>query len=111
MPKDTPATDALNAQGTLEPGTEGYWRVWGATVFDVKPGDLVMVGWRDDNGETGIDEWEVAASAPRGEGHELHDQIRPRFTSPAGDYFSIGALQPIHLLRRGRHHVLGDHVR
>ena len=32
----------FEAQGTLQPGEEGWWKVWGANVHSVRPGDLVM---------------------------------------------------------------------
>ena len=30
-------TAALDAEGALEPGTEGYWQVWGARTEDIEP--------------------------------------------------------------------------
>jgi hypothetical protein len=52
----TPVTDALNAQGAIQPGTEGWWKVWGATLNDVRDGDLVMIGTRSPDGGKAIHE-------------------------------------------------------
>ena len=43
----TPVTEALNGQGTLRPGQEGWWKVYGAQASDVQAGDLIMVKPRD----------------------------------------------------------------
>jgi len=90
-----PVEAALNAQGILQPGQPGYWKVWGAQASDIRPGDLVMVKYED----TGIREYEVAELAPRG-GSNLLDVVRPRFLSTAGDLFTVGALQPVEVLRK-----------
>lgn len=101
----------LEDQGALEPGQDGYWKVFGAMAYDVQQGDLVMVGWKDrETGETGVDQYQVAALAPR-EDQPFMDQVRPRFRSPSGEFFTIGALQPIQLVRWGTHHVLAKSVR
>lgn len=115
----TPFTDALEAQGTLTPGTEGYWQVWGASVRDVRAGDLVLLKYADYPEPL---EYEVAAYDPRvadhdspadavaGRGSSLADQIRPRFKTPLDETFTIGALQPVVLLRKGTHNMLSDYV-
>jgi hypothetical protein len=104
-----PVTDALDAQGRMEPGTEGWWKVWGACAADIQPGDLVMVGWRDDNGCKGIDEHTVGNPAPWG---DLRDSCRRRFTDPVtGKPFSVGYLQPVAIVRRGTHNILSDYAR
>lgn len=36
------AIEEIEAQGTLEPGQDGWWRVWGASILDVKAGDVVI---------------------------------------------------------------------
>ena len=105
-PKATePMTAALDAQGALEPGTEGYWQVWGARTQDIQPGDLVMIRYED----TGISEFEVAELAPRGDG-DLRDTIRPRFRAATGELFHVGALQPVVVMRKGTHHTLAGSV-
>jgi len=35
------AVAAFEAQGALTPGAEGWWKVWGATPADARPGDLL----------------------------------------------------------------------
>ena len=32
----------LESQGTLAPGTQGWWKVWGAGVGHVRPGDIIL---------------------------------------------------------------------
>jgi hypothetical protein len=92
-----------------QPGEPGYWRVHGARAYDIRVGDLVLTGWDDDDGIRRHGDYEVAAFAPRGD--DLHDQIRPRFLATNGEWFSVGALQPIGLLRAGTHGTLADSVR
>ncbi len=112
--RNTPVTDALDAQGTLQPGTEGYWKVWGARASDIRPGDLVMVK----NQDNVISEYEVLDYAPRGREGTMMDLIRPRFRAPAksagagtGQLFSVGAMQAVVVLRKGTHHTLAESVR
>lgn len=122
------ATEIINGQGRLKPGEEGYWRVWGASARDVQPGDIVVLRYAD--GEAG--EYEVGEYAPR-EAREVDgrpntalddmrarghtggglsmDQIRPRWRATDGELFTIGAMQPIALLRKSTHNILSDHVR
>lgn len=35
------AQEAFENQGSITPGTEGFWRVWGAQVRHIQIGDLV----------------------------------------------------------------------
>jgi hypothetical protein len=86
------------AQGELKPGEQGWWKVWGARIIDVRAGDLLLV--KDAN--TG----EVVA--------DLVSEIRPAggwagmrllYTSDGVDR-SIGALAPFVLLRQGTHNML-----
>jgi hypothetical protein len=104
-----PVTGALDEQGRLEPGTEGWWRVWGASARDIRPGDLVMTGWRNSDGSSGHGEHTAGEPAPWG---DLRDSCRVRFTDAVtGELFSVGMLQPMALLRRGTHNTLSDYVR
>jgi hypothetical protein len=126
-----PLTVALEAQGSLQPGQEGWWKVWGASVRDVQPGDIVMLKYADD-APGQVHEYEVEAYAPRvsrivdgrsntphddmmARGHTgggvSYDQLRPRFRAKSGELFSIGGLQPIVLVRKGTHNFLSDYVR
>lgn len=111
------ATEIINSQPALQPGQDGYWRVWGASVRDVQAGDIVLLKYAD--GEAC--EYEVDAYAPRGNDHDtvtqafrgvgnLNDQIRPRFRATDGELFTIGALQPMALIRKSTHNILSDYV-
>ena len=102
----TPFNDQLAAQGDLQPGEEGYWQVWGARVGDIKPGDLVMLKYSDAPEPS---EYQVAEAAPRGDGH-LMDTVRPRFLATSGELFTVGALQPIVVLRKGTRHTLAESI-
>ena len=92
-------TNTLDAQGVLQPGEEGYWKIWGAHARDVQVGDLLMVRWNKADGSHEIGEYEIA---------ELLDDevIAPKFRATDGRTFRIGALQKIVLLRKGTHHTL-----
>ena len=99
--------DVLNAQnvfGRMQPGTPGYWQVWGARVYDIEPGDLVMTK----NKEGKYLEYEVGACVRRG---DRWDIVQPGFRTPQGEQFALGALMSIVLLRRGAHHTLAGSVR
>lgn len=104
-----PVTAALAQQGKLEPGTPGWWQVWGARAVDIRPGDLVLAGWRDDAGETNYREYEVAEMAPWG-GDDRRDLLRVRFLTSFGTFASVGILQPMQLLRYGTRHMLANSI-
>lgn len=36
------AWSAYESQGLTQPGTNGWWKVWGARVVDIRPGDMVL---------------------------------------------------------------------
>ena len=94
----------------LQPGTEGYWTVHGARAYDIEPGDLVMSGWKDED-DPDIKrhaEYEVVELAPWG---DLRDSCRVRFLTTAGQFRSVGMLQPMVLLRHGSHGTLAASVR
>lgn len=106
----TPVTDALDAQGELEPGTEGWWKVWGASVTDIRAGDLVMAIRPAYKGRPAeILEFEITdAITPDG---GMADQCAPRFktTRPEPhDVIRLGMLMRVAVLRRGTHHTLAD---
>jgi hypothetical protein len=92
--------DRLNAQGEIAPGTEGWWRVFGARAQDVRPGDMVV---------TASCEFKVQERAPRGNG-DLRDVAVPRFLGTDGQYYYLGALQAIAVLRYGTKHTLADSI-
>lgn len=114
-----PVTARLDDQGSLEPGTPGYWEVWGASARDIRPGDLVMSGWKDRDDPSVIHhaEYEVAEMAPWGMSTvrpgepDLRDSCRVRFLTTAGTFASVGMLQPLALLRPGTHNTLSDYAR
>ena len=99
-------SDALDAQGTLQPGTEGWWQVWGARAQDIRPGDMVMMTYTDAPEPI---EFQVQEPAPRGD-NDLRDVVRPRFLATDGTHHHIGALQKIVVLRRGTRHTLADSI-
>jgi len=87
------AWQQAQAQGTLKPGAEGWWRVWGAGVGHVRPGDLVLLPGDVPTLITG--RWDCRA-AP----------VRAGFVSAEGDRFTLGALARLVILRRGTHNTL-----
>ena len=95
---ETPLTDALDAQGILQPGEQGWWRVYGARAEDILPGDLVMI--KDD-------EFQVAERAPWG---NRWDTLRVRFRTAAGELRTVGMLQPVEVVRRGTHCTLAQSI-
>ncbi len=101
-------SDALDAQGALQPGTEGWWQVYGARAQDVRPGDMIMMQSSDQPEPV---EFQVQDYAPRdAPGKDLRDVVRPRFLATDGTHRHIGALQPIVVLRRGTRHTLADSI-
>lgn len=85
----------------MQPGTQGWWKVWGARVSDIKPGDLVISKNKD--GEYCVDLIEdfcMTTSYP----------IRHGFVI-AGERTSFGALTAVVVLRQALHNILADSVR
>lgn len=83
----------FEAQGAIQPGTPGWWKVWGARPQHIRKGDLLLL---PENGTELIADTFVAKAAP----------LRFGFVNAEGDRFTIGALAPIVLLRRSDHNVL-----
>lgn len=105
-----PVTTMLDVvQGPLRPGEDGYWPVHGARAWDIKPGDLVMSGWKDEDGISRHAEYEVAEmasfTAP------TMNTIRVGFIATTGQFASVGMMQPMVLLRWGTHRTLSGSVR
>ncbi|HEY2644459.1 MAG TPA: hypothetical protein VGI56_11965 [Galbitalea sp.] len=104
--------DQEDERGVLHPGQEGYWKVWGARAIDIRPGDLVMSGWKDklDDGTEVIQhaEYEVAEmasfTAP------TMNTIRVGFIGTNGLFGSVGMLQAMVLLRWGTGNKLADSI-
>lgn len=76
----------IEAQPVLHPGDEGWWKVYGARVRDIRPGDYVLCK----DGE----EFYVQDT------YQGLDLIRPGIVID-GVRSSIGILHPITLLRKG----------
>jgi hypothetical protein len=106
-----PVTARRDDQGALQPSMPGYWKVWGATARDIRPGDLVMSGWKDRDNPDVIHhaEYEVAEMASFDA--PTMNTIRVGFITTSGTFASVGMLQPMALFRRGTHNTLSDHVR
>jgi hypothetical protein len=111
-----PLTARLDAQAGpdgegLAPGTPGYWTVAGARALDIRPGDLVLSGWKDSNDPSVIHhaEYEVAEMAHFKD--PMMDTVRVGFITTAGQFASVGMMQPMALARPGTHCTLGDYVR
>lgn len=104
--KDSHSGDAL------KPGQEGYWKVWGARAVDIRPGDLVMSGWKDkdyeNNGVLHHAEYEVmemaSFTAP------TMNSIRVGFIDSTGTFGSVGMMQAMVLMRWGTGNTLADSV-
>jgi len=82
--------EELEAQGVLNPGEAGWWKVWGASVADVLPGDLV--GSKVDG--------EVTLDLVEGTFESKAAPLRVGFVVD-GKRVTFGALAPIVLFRRG----------
>lgn len=89
----------LEAQPRLEPGTPGWWRVWGARVDDIRPGDIVMVKTANDEVETLFIEDTFPAKSIARYGIVV-----------GGERSTLGRLCPIVLVRRGTHNTLSDSI-
>lgn len=75
--------------GRKEPGTEGFWRVWGACWRDLRAGDVLMAKNRDTD-EVGVD-YVAEVLEPR--------MGRFRYVDQNGVTMSCGMLAPIEVLR------------
>jgi hypothetical protein len=96
---ETPAVTELRTQlaapERIEPGTEGWWQVYGATPDHVRAGDVLVM--LDPDGELTYDE--VATATVR--------SVDVRYTDPAGAVFRLGRMfRGFTLFRRGTHHTL-----
>lgn len=89
------ASATFEAQGPIAPGTEGFWKVWGAQVRTIRPGDLILTKDGDDfRWDLILDTFDAKASG-----------LRRGFVSDAGK-FTLGALAPVQVLRWGTHNTL-----
>ena len=97
---ETKTTDEVkaevDAQPVLEPGTEGWWRVWGASPHSIEPGDYVLCKDGD-----GVDEFYVQ-STYKPKSYPMTFGI-----VVDGREMTIGALAgPLVILRRGTKNTL-----
>jgi hypothetical protein len=110
-----PVTARLDAQDPdgegLKPGTPGYWSVWGARAMDIRPGDLVMSGWKDSDDPSVIHHAEYEVAEMAGFKDPMMDTVRVGFIATTGKFASVGMMQPMKLVRRGTHCTLSDYVR
>lgn len=90
--------NALTAQGVIQPGTGGYWRVFGARAQDIVTGDMVI---------TDSHEFQVGQVVRR---RDLRDIVCPAFLGTDGKTYHVGALQPIVVLRHGTRHILAPSI-
>jgi hypothetical protein len=107
----TPLTDALEAQearGPLRAGTEGWWKVWGATMQDVRDGDLIIARVRRDDGTREDVQYAVRRIIPE---DGILGAIWLRFITGTGDDRRLGRACPVVVYRHGTHNTLADSVR
>ena len=88
--------------GVLQPGTPGYWQVWGASARDVRVGDLVIARWENEDGTHSLEEYEIA---------EVTHGFPTRCVATDGRKFWLGALQRLAVLRQGTHNTLSPYCR
>jgi hypothetical protein len=103
-------TEIIDAQnedngGVLQPGQEGYWKIWGASSRDVVAGDLVIARWEQEDGSHVLAEYAIQEKLDNGNG------FAPRFLAESGESFRLGALQRIVVLRWGTGNTLSKHCR
>lgn len=91
----TQALAQLEAQGTLKPGEEGWWKVWGAKIHDARKGDLILSNVDGEVVPTLVEDTFKAKAYPMRAGI-VCDGARCTF----------GALSTIVLLRRGTKNTL-----
>jgi len=85
----------IEEQRALEPGTPGWWQVWGATVRDVSPGDFVVTRTDDFFVQ---DVYDARSAARLG-------------VVVDGQRETIGRMCPVAVLRRGTRATLSEHAR
>lgn len=80
----------------LAPGTEGFWKVWGARVSSIREGDLVLIPGDEGSSFSLITGTFAAKAAP----------MRRGLIDPEHGEFTLGALCPVIVLRWGTHNTL-----
>lgn len=97
FPSTASAAAHFALQGTLEPGQEGFWKVYGAKVNNIREGDLILT--QGEEGEatfTYIKGTFTAKAAP----------MRKGLIDDKGEQFTLGALLPVIVLRWDKHNLL-----
>lgn len=88
------AIDELEAQPVLQPGESGWWKVWGAQPRHIQAGDIILLD--------PVGDWiEVKGLFP-----SKAAPVRVGLIDANDAMFTIGALCPIVLMRRGTHNML-----
>lgn len=96
--------------GQLQPGMQGYWPVWGGSARDIRPGDLLFIGWKD--AEAGCSKFaDVEVAEMASFTAPAMNSIRVGFITSSGVFDSVGMLQPVQILRWGTGNILSDTVR
>lgn len=92
----------FESQPALDPGQDGWWKVWGASPQDIRAGDLVFTRGEADGDVDSffVQETFTSKAAPMRVGIVVD-----------GRQQSIGALAPIVLVRRGTKNTLAGSVR
>lgn len=85
--------EVLDAQPRLQPGEEGWWKVWGARPHNVRAGDAVVLD--ADEGWLYVQETYEPKTAPMRVGWVVD-----------GERMTYGALAPVVVLRRETHNTL-----
>jgi hypothetical protein len=95
----TEAIAFFEGQDRKDPGTEGFWQVWGARASHIRAGDILLskVGDTDEVGVDYITEVFKAKSI-----------VRQGFINQRGEHLTIGIGAPIILVRWGTHNTLAS---
>jgi hypothetical protein len=96
------ALEFFETQGRKEPGTWGFWRVYGATPLTLRAGDILLskVGDTDEVEADYVAERFTAKSA-----------VRVGFVNQDGKRLTIGMAAPVIICRWGQHSTLDERVR
>lgn len=99
-PPATPAEciAAFEAQDRLEPGTPGYWKVWGAKVRHIRTGDILLSKDGD----------KVVTDYITGTFESKAAPVRVGLLDAEGNKFTLGALTPVVIVRWATHHILAN---
>lgn len=99
----TPVTDALDAQD-IQPGDEGWWKVWGARVNDIREGDMIMLKPKGEE----ITEHVITRIVPES---GMAKAVWLRFIDADGEDIRIGRMCAVAVIRKGTHNTLAGSAR